>query len=279
MRSARKSGTAAKLVWWRVSSIATKLATGAIERHMGDGMSNRRRNPSIVTWNIRFGVEIDAAIERLNAHPRLRNADALLLQELDGDGATRIAQALGLDLYYEAACRHPQTGRDFGNAILSRLPMHTKRVVKLPNVAVVGGTPRIAVRATAPVGGLDVSLWTTHAETPAMRRQQRREQFRAIASSIADDRSRRLILGGDFNTVTRRGVHVLSGLLADAETERVSLEDSPTLRRGGRSFALDHVFHRGMAPIAAGVVAPGAASDHSAVWVEFATISGATKEP
>ena len=235
---------------------------------MGDASATAR----VVTWNIRFGEEIDAAIDLLTSDPELVVADALLLQELDAQGAEQIADAVGMSVHYEAACRHPQTGRDFGNAVLSRAPLRDELCVRLPNVAVVQGTPRIAVGATTRLGSSDVSLWCTHAETPAMWRDQRREQFRAIARSVGEDPADHVILGGDFNTLTRRGIDLLTTLVGDAGLSRVVPVPQPavTLRRGGKSFTLDHVFQRGLVPRRAGVVEPGEASDHSAVWFEFA---------
>ncbi|MEM9747875.1 MAG: endonuclease/exonuclease/phosphatase family protein [Actinomycetota bacterium] len=223
---------------------------------------------TVVTWNVKFGEQIEAAIDLLSAHPMLSGADALLLQELDGDGARRIASALALELHYEPACVHPQTGREFGNAILSRSPLRDRRVVPLPHTATISGTRRIAVAATTDLGH-DVRLWCTHAEIPVMAPHLRRRQFRTVADVMRRDPAPMMILGGDFNTVTRRGVDTVSSMIRAAGLERARLREDATIRRAGRPLALDHVFHRGVTPVAAGVVEPGRASDHSAVWFRF----------
>lgn len=227
------------------------------------------RSTTIVTWNIRFGLRIDGALELLSTHPVLSSADVLLLQELDGEGASRLASRLGFDLHYEAACLHPQTGREFGNAIMSRTPLDQRQVVALPHVAVVGGTPRLAIAATTRLAGNSLRLWCTHAEIPAMRPDRRRRQFAAIADAVRRDPAPSTILAGDFNTVSRRGIATLASMVGEAGLHRVLPEAPATVRRGGRSFTLDHVFHRGVNPLDAGVVRADDVSDHSAVWFRF----------
>jgi endonuclease/exonuclease/phosphatase family metal-dependent hydrolase len=79
----------------------------------------------VVNWNIKFGEKIDKAIEAFRDVEALKNADLILLQEMDEDGVKRIAYDLGLNYVYYPASIHDRTGRAFGNAILARWPMHS----------------------------------------------------------------------------------------------------------------------------------------------------------
>ena len=76
-----------------------------------------------------------------------------------------------------------------------------------------------------------------------------------------------VVVGGDFNTVTDRGIRALGRTLRQAGLERVSM--APSYRRGGRDLMLDHVFARGFTGATSGVVAGTTASDHAPVWVEL----------
>lgn len=60
----------------------------------------------IVSFNIKFGRRIDAAIEVLGTG-NLRGADVLALQEMDEVGVERIARALKLNYVYYPGSIHP----------------------------------------------------------------------------------------------------------------------------------------------------------------------------
>jgi len=230
----------------------------------------------VVTWNIQFGIAIERAAEVIADHPELSNVDVLLCQELDGAGASRIGELLGLNVEYQSACIHPQTGREFGNAVFSRRPLTNRRVIPLPYRASVRGTPRLALGAHTIHDSIPVSVWSTHTETPAMRRERRIDQFRTVAKAALSDKTSMLLLGGDFNTVTRRGIATLSSLMADTSNvpgasltraiQRVEPSVDTTLRRAGRPLALDHLFIRGAHIVRSGVAPARGASDHDALW-------------
>ena len=78
-------------------------------------------SPRVVTFNVAYARQITEAVAALRAQP-LRGADVIALQEMDAPGTAAIAEALGLNYVYYPASRHPKTGRDFGNAILSPWP-------------------------------------------------------------------------------------------------------------------------------------------------------------
>ncbi len=91
----------------------------------------------VVTWNIQFGVEVEAAAHALLRTDELRSADIVLLQEMDEVGTETIARTVGLNHVFASSGVHPRTGRHFGNAVLSRWPLRDPEVVIA--VAQVGG--------------------------------------------------------------------------------------------------------------------------------------------
>lgn len=223
----------------------------------------------VVTWNIQFGIAAEAAANSLISHKALNGADILLLQEMDEAGTALIAERVGLSYVFAAASTHPKSGRDFGNAILSPWPLDDAAVVDLPHKSSVQGQPRIAVRATASIGPHEVDTFSVHTEVPTLRSSKRMEQFATVATAAAVWNSNMLLIGGDFNTVTRRGIEAMVERLETIGVTRVSTDAGTTLRRGGREFTLDHVFARGLPPLDSGVVAGLEASDHRPLWARF----------
>ena len=234
-------------------------------------MSSRPPSPEllVVTWNIQFGVEAGSAAHALDTSPDLHGADVILLQEMDEPGARLIADRLGLDVVYSAASVHPRTGRDFGNAVLSRRPLRDPGVVELPHTSAIDGQPRIMVHAAIELDGSHLRIGSVHTEVPSLSPPKRRRQFATIGAAVARwDESLRIV-GGDFNTLTRRGSGVVSAALEPAGACRVTAEAGPTLRRGGRDFTLDHIYARGLASTSTGMVTGFAASDHRPLWVRL----------
>ena len=54
---------------------------------------------------------------------------------MDEPGARAFADSLGFGYVYFPATLHPVTGRDFGNAVLSRFPIEDERKIVLPFLA------------------------------------------------------------------------------------------------------------------------------------------------
>jgi len=216
----------------------------------------------LVSFNLEFADSVDAAIRLLTTHPELRDADLVFLQEMDSTGTSRIAEALGLAFVYYPALRRNKTGKDFGNAILSRWPIESDEKLLLPHRAVFVRTRRIATAATIRVGTLPVRVYSTHLATPIGNSGiERREQLRVI---LDDARPyERVVIGGDMNDE-----HV-----GDLALERRYLWPTRDLPHTARLFGIpvgawDHVFLRGFAGAGpAGVVdVPESISDHKPIW-------------
>jgi endonuclease/exonuclease/phosphatase family metal-dependent hydrolase len=217
---------------------------------------------NIVSFNVKFGRRLDLVIPLFRSDPHLRNADVILLQEMDARGTARLAADLGYFWVYYPATRHPSTGRDFGNAVLSREPIESDRKILLPHQARFGHTQRIAVAATIRVGGQRVRIYSLHLATFAGNGPKaRRDQLETV---LADADSFPLaVVGGDFNSETVPEIGVRHGY------------SWPTRQfpHTNAFWTFDHLLLRGLAPAdsqSMGVVPEvGEASDHRPIWARL----------
>lgn len=211
----------------------------------------------VVTFNIQYGRHIDRAIAVLESSAALRNADIITLQEMDAPGTRRIAEALGMSYVYYPATVPRNTGKDFGNAILSRWTIVADQKIVLPHLARFEHTERIATAATILVNGVPVRVYSVHLGTPLeIGPSSRRDQVRAILADAA--LYPRVVVSGDMNS---RGI----GKEFRAAGFLWPTEHNP---RTHLVFNWDHVFLKGFAHTdGAGVVSDTlGASDHRPVW-------------
>lgn len=213
----------------------------------------------LVSFNIEFSQQIDSAIRLLANDPSLRDADVLLLQEMNEQATRRIAEALGLSYVYYPAIFHYRTNRLMGNAVLSRWPIVEDGKIVLPHVSRFVRTQRTATAATIRVGNVPVRVYSTHLGTMGdLAPAARRDQLHAILADA--ERYPRVVIGGDMNDA---GV----GRVARDKGYAWPTERGPATTWLGR---LDHIFLKGLvAPdsAAAGTVLDvGGASDHLPVW-------------
>jgi endonuclease/exonuclease/phosphatase family metal-dependent hydrolase len=217
----------------------------------------------VVSFNIAFARNVDAAAALLATHPELRGADVVLLQEMTGEATRQVAESLGLWWAYYPAIHHRRARRDFGNAVLARWPIVDDAKLVLPHRSRYGGTQRTATAATLRVGDVAVRVYSTHLGTLAdVGRAARRDQLRAILADAAPHA--RVVIGGDMNDAT-------VGRVARDAGYAWPTADGPRTTRLGR---WDHVFFRGFGDGGAGA-APSAGtvgreargiSDHVPVW-------------
>lgn len=214
----------------------------------------------IVAFNIRYSQRIDLATDLLQSDADLRDADIILLNEMDENGTWLIAEALGMYYAYHPALLHLRTGRDFGNAVLSRWPIVDHERIVLPHVARFQRTQRSATAATIRVGANDVRVYSTHLGMffeigPGARQEQLR--------TILDDARQftYAVVGGDMN---------------DSRIGPVAWEYGFTwpTQYGPRTMLfgrLDHIFVKNLPVLdsaGSGTVRDTrGASDHLPVWV------------
>ncbi len=223
-----------------------------------------------MSWNIEFGLRPDVAARDLSEHEDLVGADLVLLQEMDRPGSELIADALGFDHAYAAAAVFPGTGRELGNAILSRHPLSRVREIALPHTAPFGGQARSALTVSIDVAGVAVAAYSVHAETVLLRYARRLDQYATVTSDLRQHApATPVIVGGDFNTVGRREVRGLVRTMSDAGLDHVSSPSAATFSRFGRDFTLDHVFTRHAVCRSSAVVTDSTASDHRPIRIDL----------
>jgi len=145
----------------------------------------------LVTFNIHHGVGDDGRhdLPRLARLLADADADVICLQEVDRhygdrsegvDQALLLAEALDMELVWGPAIDQPRPApaerRQYGNALLSRLPVLTSRVHPLPG----GGEPRSALRARIELDG--ATLWVTATHLSSSSAADRAAQAAAVAA-------------------------------------------------------------------------------------------------
>jgi endonuclease/exonuclease/phosphatase family metal-dependent hydrolase len=165
----------------------------------------------LITFNTHHGVGEDARhdLPRLAKVLHSVDADVICLQEVDRyfgersedvDQALLLSRALDMQLAWGPAIDEPRVGggptagrRQYGNALLSRLPILVSDVHRLPG----GGEPRSALRTMLELDGGTLWVTATHLTTRSV--AERAEQVAALAA-LHTDQMEGGVLVGDFNT-------------------------------------------------------------------------------
>ena len=137
------------------------------------------------------------------------DADVICLQEVDRyygdrsedvDQALLLSRALDMQLAWGPAIDEPRPDgepRQYGNALLSRLPILISDVHPLPG----GGEPRSALRTMLELDG--GTLWVTATHLTTRSAAERAAQVAALAA-LHTERMETGVLVGDFNTAPGR---------------------------------------------------------------------------
>jgi endonuclease/exonuclease/phosphatase family metal-dependent hydrolase len=216
----------------------------------------------VVTFNVKYAEQTGRAIELLQTAPELRDADIVMLQEMNEDAAAETAEALGMNYVYYPAVMHPVPKKNFGNALLSRWPIVDDEKLILPSRSVSRGAQRAAVAATVLVGNERVRVYAVHLSTILeVWFTGQTYQIQALLESAAG--YDRVIVAGDMNSRDRVGA-----LFTDAGYLWPSWNTGPTTHK---LFAVDHVFTRGFTVGGSGAVQDNlGSSDHLPVWATLA---------
>jgi tetratricopeptide (TPR) repeat protein len=116
----------------------------------------------------------------------LRDADLVVLQEMDPAGTERLARALGVSYVYVPSAVHPVPKQDFGVALLSPWPLEEPCKLLLPHQHRFRKLRRAAAVATlrSPLG--PVRVYGIHFESPAGAWDRvRRDQAQAVLADAA----------------------------------------------------------------------------------------------
>src|SRR5688572_1411279 len=162
----------------------------------------------LVTFNTHHGVGDDHRhdLPRLAKLLHAVDADVICLQEVDRyfgdrsedvDQALLLSRALDMQLAWGPAIDDPRPGngpsrRQYGNALLSRLPILISDVHPLPGA----GGPRSALRTMLELAGSPHRMTNTRLRTG--KPGERADQLRALAGLHTDFMQAR-VLDGDFN--------------------------------------------------------------------------------
>lgn len=225
---------------------------------------------TVVSWNIQYGKNVELALSEIRAHDRLKDADIILLQEMDSDGVRFLASELGFNFVYGPASVSPKNKDLFGNGVLSRWPIMDHRILVLPHETMLTGHRRIAVSADIDMGGRTLRAVSLHTATMIMDQEKRMEQAAAIRDSLGPHEGP-VVMGGDFNTVSQYEGTLLRRVMRKLDMKAVRLPEGPTIsnkfkKMPGEIPVLDHIFVKDLAPGSRGIVDDAAASDHYPIW-------------
>jgi len=167
--------------------------------------SREKNRIRILSYNVHSCIGLDGKhkLERIARAIALYNPDIVALQELDYGRertggvhqARTIAEILDMEYHFHPAMVIEE--EQYGNAILSRLPMKIIKTGNLPGIP--NAEPRGALWVEAAINGLDVQLITTHL---GLKQAERLLQVQALLGSEWFGNQRcgsPCILCGDFN--------------------------------------------------------------------------------
>lgn len=222
----------------------------------------------VVTYNIKLGKKLEQAIFELEKEEGLRNADVILLQEMDPNGVYAMAKRLKYDYIYYPAALHPTHDKGFGNAVLSKWPIKEHQKVVLPHEHPIRKMYRIAVFALLTVGELEVLTCSVHTELYIIGHENKMDQVEEVVKNIGDNLNY-VIIGGDFNTDTDYSVLGTERIFRKAGFTRANKGLGYTSRGdplGVLKWDFDHIYVRGFEVLDAGKYEEAEASDHLPVW-------------
>lgn len=214
----------------------------------------------VVSFNTKFAEHLDRAATLLTAKGPLRDADVLVLQEMDLPGTTWMASQLGMNYVYIPAVVHPVSKHDFGVAILSPWTLTDPQKILLPHPHRFRKMRRVAAAATVSTPSGAVRVFSVHLETPfGASGGSRRDQARTVADEAAAWAGP-VVIAGDFNGAT--GARELERLGFTWLTRNVHNTSGP--------FDFDHMLVRGLCatsqPPAGKAPDSADASDHVPLW-------------
>lgn len=225
----------------------------------------------VVSYNIKYAKEIDSAIEAFTTVAELKNADIILLQEMDTIGTMKIAESLNMNYVYVPSVLHGKKLDYFGNSILSKWPMPTTEKIILPHRAK-SGRQRIGVYAVIDVHGKDFHVYNIHLETMTMKREKRGGQLEFVANhSRTISKDEPVIIAGDFNSFFPKDRILFADLMdKDGYTWHTKeLKYTAKALLGLLRPQIDQCFGRGFTVNELGVSTQVEASDHFPVFLDI----------
>ncbi|MEM6521259.1 MAG: endonuclease/exonuclease/phosphatase family protein [Cyanobacteria bacterium P01_D01_bin.71] len=233
----------------------------------------------VAAWNLERGRHWRDAVKLFQQHPRLRRVDILCLSEMD-DGMARsqnehtpreLALALGMNYVYgveflQLSLGTPQEQAEVagtnsrgyhGNAILSRFPLQSPSLLRLPGIEKWYGSfehrlgGRLALFADIQLGDRTITIVSTHLESGETETEKRAQEGQLILAAIATyygDRS--VIVCGDLNSRPNAPVinHFRAAGFLVEETNDLTRSTYQLIENGliqPGNFHIDYVMARG----------------------------------
>ena len=220
----------------------------------------------VVTWNLHYAEKMEEIIDTLENIPELRDADILLFQEIDAEGASSIARRLHYNYVLYPASFNRKRQKEVGNAIFAKVPLSDPAKIVLPNFLPGWLESRISTRATISLGDREIHVYSTHFDITWMIFTRGESQGDFLAGEAGEE-DKFIIMGGDFNTWNPASIALLTKQLSNAGLQRLTTGAGYTFDWKGLKFTLDHIFSKPVNDYQAGVYRQTKASDHYPVWV------------
>lgn len=171
----------------------------------------------VLTYNIHHGEGLDGVVDpdRIASVIKSCNPDVVCLQEVDRnlprtdhrDFPALLADKLGMQVFFEP--NYQFDGGDYGNAILTRLPVSEHHNMALPNP--ISAEPRGCLAVTKRWQNTEIRVLNTHL---GLNGQERLAQAEAIVTALENGHP--TILAGDMNeTAAAPGLQRLQTWLKD----------------------------------------------------------------
>jgi endonuclease/exonuclease/phosphatase family metal-dependent hydrolase len=221
---------------------------------------------TVVSYNIGYALNIDRAIEDIRQIRSQRGLDILLLQEMDEPGMEQIARALQLNYIYYPAAVESTYRKDFGNAVLSSWPIIDSQKLILPHISFSNRMKRVVTRTTIRIHDETILAYSIHTEPIFTLPRFKEDQCTYLLRDL-DPKTRRVVVGGDFNSFSQRGIDKIDTLYRHAGFERASKGTGHTFVRWGFKMSPDHIFTKGFVVKEKGRLPEATASDHLPIWV------------
>ena len=223
----------------------------------------------VVSFNLYHCRNIEEAIDLFKDTPELKDADFILLQEKDFNGIKLFADALQYNYVYYPSAVHQKFRKDFGNAVLSKWPIvDNEKIILTGNYE--EHLQRIAVGITALVGEKKLKVYSIH-QGVLIESDERSIQLEKVLQNL-DPSIEKIIIGGDFNTITKRNLKVVSETFKKHQFNYATKEIGWTYQIKlllYKKFILDHIYTRGIEVMESGRIVNFVASDHIPIWVKF----------
>jgi endonuclease/exonuclease/phosphatase family metal-dependent hydrolase len=205
-----KSPSPRKALSSALRSVLLSFALTAVLLIGGGCQPFRTPTITVMTYSIHHGAGGDGTLDlkRIAAAIKRANPDLIALQEVDRktnrsggvDQAKQLAELTGMHAEYGPAMSADDG--EYGNAVLSRYEIKSKRVHTLPYQPGRAREPRAAleVRVEPTDDSGEIAFISTHFDqTGGDGESERVAQAKALASLLADDAETPTILAGNFN--------------------------------------------------------------------------------